>query len=195
MHSFFIFSQARDPKHCAIYDEPEALKPESWRISDGLPMDEHFPSGLVLQMASEHKGIVLTDLVGNTLRMAIVSSRLKSLIEEHAGANVEFLPLSISNHKGRIAAKDYFIANVLDHQDCIDLEHSEVEQLGLEPGRLSGLFRLRILADRIPAEAKLFRLKSMPVAILIRDDLRAVLVAAGLTGVRYIGMGERCRIY
>jgi hypothetical protein len=195
MPSFFILSTARDPKNCLINEEPESIRPTSWRISRGMRMDDRFPPDVVLQMDGDHKGLAVPDLVANTVQLTIVSGRLKTLLEQHAGANIEFLPVSIANHKGRIAAKDCFIANVLDHQDCIDMERSEVEQFGLEPGLLSGLFRLQVLEDRIPPEAKLFRLKSMPSAILIREDLRAKLDATGISGVKYIGTGERCRIY
>ncbi|NTX07400.1 hypothetical protein HUA75_37195 [Myxococcus sp. CA040A] len=139
--------------------------------------------------------MVVPDLVSNTERIAIVSTRLKTLLEQYSGARIEFLPVSISNHKGRIAAKDYFIANVLEHVDCIDKERSEVEELDPDPARLSGLFRLRVLDDRIPAEAALFRLKPMPPAILIREDLRARLSAESLSGIRYIELGEKCAIY
>ncbi|NVJ08019.1 hypothetical protein HUW63_22605 [Myxococcus sp. AM001] len=195
MPSFFILSTVREPKNCVINEEPESIRATSWRISRGLRMDERFPVDVVLQMDGENKGLAIPDIIANTVQFAIVSNRFKQLLAEHSAAHIEFLSVSIANHKGRIAAKDFFVANVLDQHDCIDLERSDVEQLGLEPEILSGLFRLHVLEDRIPPEAKFFRLKSMPSVILIRDDLRAVIDAAGITGVKYIGMGDRCRIY
>jgi hypothetical protein len=195
MPSFFILSTSNDPKHCLVSEVPESLNPKKWRITKGLPMEHRYPPDVVLKMDGGHKGLVVPDMVSNTNRIAIASSKLKALLEQHSGARIEFLPASIANHKGRIAAKDYFIANVLDHVDCIDKERSEVEDLNMDPAFLSGLFRLQILPDRIPPEAKFFRLKTMPTAILIRDDLRALLDAESLTGIRYIAMGEECAIY
>ena len=195
MHSFSIFSTRDDPKHCLVDEVPEALRPKKWRISEGLPTEHHYPSDVVLTMYKGHKGVVVPDMVSNTNRITIVSSKLKSLLEQHSGARIEFLPASIANHKGRVAAKDYFIANVLDHVDCVDKQRSEVEELNPDPTLLSGLFRLQVLPDRIPPESKLFRLKTLPTAILIRDDLRALLDAENLTGVRYIAMGEECALY
>ncbi len=195
MPSFFILTGDYDQKYCVLGEVPDSLRPKKWRISKGLPMEDRFPPGVVLGMDDGYKGLLVPDLVSNPLRMLVVSSRLKALLAQHSGARIEFLPVSISNHKGRVAAKDYFIANVLDHQDCIDKEHSEVEELNPDPTMLSGLFRLQIIAGRIPAEAKLFRLKTMPPAILLRDDLRAVFEAEGISGARYIAMGEECSIY
>lgn len=195
MPSFSILSTSDDPKHCLVDEVPESLRPKMWRIGKGLPMEHRYPPDVVLKMDGGHKGLVVPDLVSNTESIALVSSKLKGLLEQHSGARIEFLPVSIANHKGRVAAKDYFIANVLDHVDCVDKERSEVEELHPDPTLLSGLFRLQVLQDQIPSEAKLFRLKTMPRAILIRDDLRALLDAENLTGVRYIAMGEECAIY
>ncbi|MCP3168887.1 imm11 family protein [Myxococcus qinghaiensis] len=195
MPSFSILATSNDPGHCLIDEVPESLDSKVWRIAAGLPMEHRYPNHVVLPMDKGHKGLVVPDLVSNTERIAIVSTRLKTLLEQHSGARIEFLPVSIANHKGRIAAKDYFIANVLDHVDCIDKERSEVQELDPDPARLSGLFRLQVLEDRIPAEANLFRLKPLPPAILIRETLRARLSAENLSGVRYIEMGEKCAIY
>ncbi len=193
--SFFILSTHNDPKHCVVNEVPESLVPKMWRITEGLPMEHRYPPDVVLKMDNGHKGLVIPDLVSNTESIALVSSRLKGLLEQHAEARIEFLPAAIANHKGRVAAKDYFIANVLDHVDCVDKERSEVEELNPDPALLSGLFRLQVHQDRISPEAKLFRLKTMPSAILIRDDLGALLDAEKFTGIRYIAMGEECAIY
>jgi hypothetical protein len=195
MPSFSIFSTSDDPKHCLVDEIPDSLRPKKWRISKGLPMEHRYPPDVVLKMERAHKGLVVPDMVSNTERIALVSPKLKGLLEQHSGARIEFLPVSIANNKGRIAVKDYFIANVLDHVDCIDKERSEVEELNPDPTLLSGLFRLQVLQDRIPPEAKMFRLKTMPSAILIRDDLRTLLDTENLTGIRYIAMGEECAIY
>lgn len=195
MSSFFILSTSNEAQHCVVDEVPDDLRPKKWRICEGRPMEHRYPPDVVLKMLKGHKGLVVPDFVSNTERLALGSSKLKGLLEQHSGARIEFLPAAIANHKGRIAAKDYFIANVLDHVDCLDKEHSEVEELNPDPTLLSGLFRLQVLQDRIPPEARLFRLKNMPSAILIRDDLRALIDAENLTGLRYIAMGEECAIY
>ncbi|NOJ83474.1 imm11 family protein [Myxococcus xanthus] len=195
MHSFFLLSTMVDPQFCVIHEEPGSIRDTSWRISRGLRTDNHFPPDVTFQMDGEHKGRSTPDFIANTVQLAMVSSRLKELLEADSGADIEFLPISITSPQGRATKGSFFIANVLDHHDCIDMSRSEVEQLGLEPDLLSGLFRLHLLQEQIPPQAKLFRLKTMPSAIIIRDDLQTAFNAAGITGMKYIGMGERCRIY
>lgn len=195
MHSYFIFAELFDKKACLLTEAPDTFRAKGWRVSKGIRMDHRHPPDVVLTMGREHPGLAIPDLVNNTLGLCVVSSRLKDLLERESRAQIEFLPISIMNHKGRIAASDYFLANVLDHHDCIDLSRSDVDQNNPKPGMLSGLHRLFVLEEKIPVEARFFRLKPMPEAIIIRDDLRALLDAAAITGVKYVAMGEKHSIY
>jgi hypothetical protein len=62
------------------------------------------------------------------------------------------------------------------------------------PGTFSGIYRLALDPQRISTETRLFRLKQMPSVLIVRDDLRAVLDAGGLEGLRYIAMGADCML-
>ncbi|WNG62437.1 hypothetical protein F0U59_03280 [Archangium gephyra] len=141
-------------------------------------------------MDTRHTGLVVPDLVANNFHLHIVSSRLKKLLE--GGAKGEFLPVSIHNHKGHVAEEDYYIANVFNVVECVDKSRSKCTESASKPGQLSILKSLQLDTQRIPAEAQLFRLKEMPAIIIIRGDLRARLDEAGVTGARYVGMGEKC---
>ncbi len=153
-------------------------------------MGEHHPERARLDMDTRYTGIVVPDLVANNFHLHIVSSRLKHLLE--GSSEGEFLPVSIYNHKGRVAEEDYYIANVFNAVECVDRSRSRCIESATRPGQLSILKSLQLDTQRIPAESQLFRLKEMPALIIIRSDLRARLEAAGVTGVRYVGMGEKC---
>ncbi len=195
MASYVIFHEASDSKNCLLGKCPEALDEKRWRIAEGLRMDERYPPDVTLQMDEEHRGLNVPDLVANTLHLCIVSGRLKALLEQESGANIEFLPAAIANHKGRRVPGEYFIANVLDTYDCVDRDKSDFDTFASNPDEFTGLFRLSLREDEIPANAKLFRIKPMGTVLVIREDLRAALEAKGMTGVNYIAMGKRCSIY
>ena len=190
MHDHFILAASSAPEFCAIGPLPEQLAQQNWRIAEGQPMGEHHPARARLDMDTRHAGIVVPDLVANNFHLHIVSSRLKSLLE--ADAEGEFLPVSIYNHKGRVAEEDCYIANVFTVVECVDRGRSRCIESASRPGQLSILKSLQLDPQRIPADARLFRLKEMPALIIIRGDLRSRLEEAGVTGVRYVGMGEKC---
>ncbi len=93
---------------------------------------------------------------------------------------LQYLPVAIHNHKGRVAAEDCYIANVFKAVDCVDRSQSELTESALKPGQLSILKRLQLDRERIPPDARLFRLKDMPALLIVRGDLRARLEEAGI---------------
>lgn len=192
MHSYFILTASDDPQYCSINKRPPALEGKKWKLSQGEPMGADYPPDVRMEMSKDHPGLVVPDVIGNDLHLFLVSGRLKTLLERESNARSEYLPASIINHKGRLATQDVFIINVLERVDCVDRPRSEVDESHIEPGTLGGLFRLQVDAGRIPSEAKLFRLGEMPSLILVRNDLRASMEAQGLTGARYVAMGEDC---
>ncbi len=194
MHAYFILREANDPKNCLINQCPDSLRSKKWRIPKGQRMDAHYPPDVTLRMDAEQPGLLVPDLIKNTFRFCLVSSKLKALLEQEAGAEIEFLPTAITNHKGRTVLGDFFIANVIGTQDCVDLERSEFDALEDEPDRFNALFRLHLREDRIPSGLKLFRIQPMPGVLVLRDDLRTRLEEQGLTGAQYIPMGASCTI-
>jgi hypothetical protein len=88
-----------------------------------------------------------------------------------------------------------YIANVIGTIDCVDPAGTEADESYVRPGQFSGLFKLSLDPARIAPRAKLFRIKSKPTVLIIRDDLRSILDENGTSGVKYINMGEECMIY
>jgi hypothetical protein len=190
MHDYFILTTSDAPETCKMGPLPDPLARQKWRITKGQPMGEHHPARARLDMDKRSPGLVVPDLVTNNFHLYIISHRLKPLLE--AEAEGEYLPVSIYNHKGRVAAEDCYIANVFKAVDCVDRGQSEFTESALKPGQLSILKRLQLDRERIPPDARLFRLKDMPALLIVRGDLRAKLEEAGITGTHYVGMGEPC---
>lgn len=194
MADYFIFRHPRDAgDYCAIHELPDEF-PDPWMPSDGERMGDEYGAPADLSMSSESPGILLSDVISNILGYLIVSPALRALLEEHSGAEIEFLPVRILNHKGRLASDEYSIANVIGTVDCVDMARSEGR---LDPGE-SGVFarlkKLHLDPGRVPPEGRLFRIAAMPPVMIIRDDLRRILEDAGITGAEYLTLGEPVNI-
>jgi hypothetical protein len=195
MSDYFILNAEFTPEYCSIIKCPPSLDDQTWRIADGERMGEHYPPKIRFDMSKEHDGIVVPDFIHNTLHLPMVSGQLKALLEKESGAEIEFLPFTLYNHRGRVAAEGCHIANLLGSLDCVDRRRTEGDESFITPGTYSGLFRLYLSAEQLPPTAKLFRLASMPSVIIIREDLRALLEQQGISGVEYIAMGEECMLF
>lgn len=192
MHSYFILERTAEDTDCLLDTASPELRKILWKLAEGTQAGGPFGPELSVQMDKSHPGLNVPDLVDNTIGVQIVSSKLKELLEKESGAKTEYVPLRILNHKRRVASKDHFIANVLELQDCVDMERTKSEPSELWPDQIGALYKLFLDPARIDPNLKLFRLAKRPNTLIIRDDLRALLEGAGITGTRYVAMGEDC---
>ncbi|MBZ4422609.1 imm11 family protein [Myxococcus sp. RHSTA-1-4] len=192
-HQYFIITEDESEESCLIDELPRPLNKQSWMASKGVRMGNEYPSGVRLNMSVDG-GLVVPDYIPNTVLLPMVSGRLKSLLEKEVGVEIEFLPFALYNHKKRLAAEDCFIANVIGTHDCADMTKTRGEKSIISPGQFEALSRLDLDPAKVPPDSRLFRISVFPRVLLIRDDLRAIFEQGGISGIRYIAMGERCQV-
>jgi hypothetical protein len=147
---------------------------EGWPAEAAAAMDPNFPKDLGLADSLDGANFV------------VISGKAKQLIEQESAGKIEFLPMKIINHKGRVASEDYFVVNPLDIVDCIDKDASSVKLNPLNKIMISTCAQLVLKEDVIPAELKVFRTKFWSGMILIRRDLAQKMEQAGLTCMNFI---------
>ncbi len=160
--------------------------PKSHQIDDGVPRATGWPDEAQARMDPDFpKDIGLADnLYGATF--LVVSGKLKAFLEPENAGNIEFLPMKIMNHKGRVASEDYFVVNPLDIVDCIDKDASMVELDTLHKDMISTCAMLVLKEDQIPKKLKVFRGKFWSGLIIIRRELAQKMESAGLTCLNFI---------
>lgn len=194
MAEFYILEHPDDPgDFCFISDLPDDF-PDPWMASEGERMGDDYGSPVDFRMSARSAGIALSDFISNTLGYYIVSARLRELLEEAAGVEIEFLPVRIINHKGRVASEEYSVANVIGTLDCVDMSRSEGQLDPDDETIFARLEKLYLDRERIPPDRALFRIASMPPLIVIREDLRRKLMDAEITGAVYLPLGEKVNI-
>lgn len=190
---FFIWRASYKDGFCVIQPPEGIIK--SYQLNRGISRAEGWSPDTVCRMNPEFpKDIQLADnLIGTGL--AVVSDQMRELLIKEEINNIEFLPVTILNHKGRVASNDYSIMNPLDVIDCIDLDGSIVKWNLIKKDLISGCKQLVLKEDAVPIECKIFRPKFWPTEILIRTELVEKLFSAGFTGLyfkdplEYTGIG------
>ncbi|HEY4121079.1 MAG TPA: DUF1629 domain-containing protein [Byssovorax sp.] len=173
--------------HCVITTSPDGLGLGAYRPAEGDRVGAMYPPGATTEMSPDHPGQKLPDVVPNTLRYLILSSRTKSVV--HAACEfveIEYLALRIMNHKGRLHG-DAFIINPIGALDCLDLGASQIEYLD-EPGddyhgAVVGVDRFVLDRSKLVDAPALFRIKEEPFRYVIDERLAAPLMAGGFTNV------------
>ena len=166
---------AMDPDECFLDNPPEGTDALTFRMAEGDRMGNDYPSDARIYMDNEHMGIRLTSIIGNTNSFLIVSREVKLAIEGSRVGKIEYLPISIYNHRRRKATDDYFIINPIGSYDCLDLKASKIKYL---KDKIVAVKEFVLDAKRLKDAPDLFRLKEDPRQYIISgrlvDDLRAL---------------------
>lgn len=155
---------------------------DSYLLHEGVSVKSWFPTDTVFQLA-DHHGIKLTDSISNTLHLLIVSERLKGVLEEKSGAEIEFLPVHIRNQRGRFVPEPYFIANLVGAVECVDRERSRFWCSEIRPDQVFHFHNLVLDESKIPPDVRLFRLREKSNLVIAREDLGKDILRAGCDGM------------
>jgi hypothetical protein len=178
---FFIWEDDYEEGYCVV--KPPLRIAKAYQLGEGKPRSADWPADARCEMDPDFpEDIQLSDsLYGAGLR--VISDQLKSFIEREQAKHIEYLPLTIINHKGRVASKDYFILNPTGVIDCIDIQQSNVEWNPIDSKLIDECDQLVIDGDHVPSDRFVFRPKYLPSLILVRKTLADKIKANSFTGV------------
>jgi hypothetical protein len=164
----------KDHDLCMIDHAPDKIRHISYKLSEGGCVANEYPrdqNDAVVYM-DEKWGMLIGGLVSNTSQFLIVCSKIKDLI---AGAfpagdpDIQNFPVSIYDHKKRLASSDYWFVNPLGAIDCLDLAKSEIKR-GSD-GDVIRVKRTVLSRVKLRNQRPLFRPKENPRSYIIRHDL------------------------
>ena len=176
-------------KYCVVggrnLDVTERIK-----LRDGISLNGMSLSNNHFYMDDEAPGIQLVDFVANTDRMLIVSQQAKAILQAQALANIEYVQVSIFDHKERLASSDYFIVNIIGSLDCLNQDKSLLKRGRINPESVHAVNKVVLHEEKISSEQRLFRVTLIPFITIIRDDLVAVLKKHKMKGFTLYPLNE-----
>lgn len=148
-----------------------------------ISMLESFPADAQVRMDPDFPDeIALADSLGSNGKLLIVNGRVRELFESQGVKDVEWLPVAVINHKGKVVKEKYYVINLLRAVDCIDLEQGTIEWNDINPDMIATVKGLVIDETRIPSGLKFFRPARMQYAMMIHRSLAEAIEAEALTG-------------
>lgn len=171
--------------------EPPAGIEDDWELYEGVPILSRLPPDVRLRMSDDHRrNIGLTDNLMHLGTLIVASQRLTDFLRVKAITRVEYLPVTIINHKRRVASRTYSIVHPLDPQDCLDRPRSGCTYSHISPGDITGVKRLVLDPARIDPAVALFRIKDFGIPVIVRRSLADEIQAMGFTGVQFTELGD-----
>ncbi len=159
--------------------------PDAYELSEGVSRAAGWPADAAFRMnPSFPRDVRLADAVhsrgGNGV--PVVSPALRAVIEAFGPPDLEVLPVTIHDHKGRVASADYVIANSFHVLDCLDHERMGIVWNPLDPASIASCERVVLDPARIDGAPALFRAANFESRVMVRRDVAEAIRAAGLTG-------------
>jgi hypothetical protein len=175
----------KNEANSCVLGSPKGIE-KSYELNKGIPRAHNFPPDVSFGFDPDHpKNIALTDNLMNTDGLVVVSKNLKEFLGSKNLVNVEYLPVTILNHKNKVASRDYFIVHPIFPQDCLDAAKSGCAYSDVAPDEIMFLEMLAIDESRIDPKVQLFRVKNYYRPILIKDDLANEIAKKGFKGVQF----------
>jgi hypothetical protein len=159
---------------------------DDWKLLEQMPLAKTLRKEIKIRMDPDFPRDVRLIDVHETSIAFIVSKRLKETLAETAEPYVEFLPITIINHKGREASKDYFVVNVSKPINCLDVKKSKPSYNHIEAGRIDDVESLVLADNKVPKDARLFGVTKFPGPVVVDEALRDTLQQGKFEGLEFM---------
>ena len=189
MDNYFVWQFQKVPYACVLNDFT-GFKAKN-TLFHGTSLAKSFPSDAAFHMDPDFpKNLLLTDNLLNSDSAMVVSAKLADALRAQNVAKLEYLPVKIIDHKGKVASKDYSILNPLELVDCIDREKSKFRPSRILPEEIDKFDQLVLDETRIPEDRLLFRMKGFNDIALASKSLVDVLTKGNFTGLGWMPVSK-----
>ena len=187
--AFFVWAAKIEPNAAVLVDFEGFEK--SHELRKGISHAEGFPSGVTFQMDSRKPtNTLLVDNIKNTQNVVIISEKLKAFVEDQGLVDVEFLPITVLDHKGRAVDDPFYIFHPIENVDCIDMDKTGPKWGDIDNTIIKGVKQLVIDKALVPEDKRYFRPRYYTARPIVSKVLADAILQAGFTGVQFMPISE-----
>jgi|SoiMethySBSTD1v2_1073268.scaffolds.fasta_scaffold2293214_2 hypothetical protein len=162
----------------------------AYELAYGVSRVTGFPSTATFRMHPDFPTDTLpSDNIVNVGDLILVSDRLRQFLETRHLEKVEFLPVTILNHKKRALRERYTLVHPIEPVECLDADKSGADWSD-DKDIIWDVERIVLRNKDIPKSRQLFRPRFFPKIVLVRRDLADAMSAAEFSAVRWIELSD-----
>jgi hypothetical protein len=175
----------------AFLSELSASPIDNFEFRNCIAVKDRFPNDVIMEMSKEDPDLrVLYDIVENINTLLVVSEPFKEILQKFDCGDVEYLPVTIRNQRGKIEPTAYFIVNLVDSVDYINKKETKIEFSALKKSLISSIENIIINEEGIPADRALFRSAEFPKGYVVNDALKNAIENANMENVKFVEASE-----
>jgi hypothetical protein len=161
------------------------------RLRTGLAFASAFPKDAQFRMSREFKkDTALTDDISNGTLVKVCSPKLVEFLQKLKVPGVEYLPVRILDHKGKVASADYRIVNPCPPQDVLDVKASGPRYSQMLKTEIVELKKLVVDPRKLEPGVRIFRIKGFTKPVLVDRKLAEAMEAEGFVGPAFTELDE-----
>ncbi len=187
--TYLMWSHAVVGSSCRVTDVVNVDK--AWQLQKGVSRARTFPADAEVHMHPRSpKSVGLTDNLRNGARLVVASAELTNFLRGQELKQVEYLPVTVKNHKGRAVKVPYFIVHPVEPIDCLDIAASNPTMNEIIPSDIDWVEQIVLDHARIDPARRLFRVARFSNIVFVRDDLAKAVSDGGFSGVAFENLDE-----
>jgi hypothetical protein len=165
--------------------------PRSSDLDLGIPFGKSFPKDARMEMSTSHKKDTgLNDELPNDNDFKVCSKRLVDFLRGKNLPAVEYLPVKIIDHKGKVASADYFIVHPINPQPALDLKASKPSYNHIFKAQIDEVERLVLDPKGIAPGLRMFRLVGLTAPVLVDRALADEMTKQKFVGTEFVELED-----
>ena len=174
---FLIWEENDDQEYGWLtVNGPDEINKTVSKAVFGISMLSCYPNEEMVWDLDKKKGKLVADAVNGYVDIKVVSTRFREYLEKESGAEFEFYPLRIRDHRGRVLPEQYWIANLMVKIPCMNAERSVFEWDSISEDQVYSFARLILDETKIPEGTKIFRLAEKEDLWLVEEQFAISIV-------------------
>ncbi|NLL81429.1 MAG: maleate cis-trans isomerase [Tissierellia bacterium] len=167
---------------CCISNELNGI--DQYVVEKGIFI-KNWNMGIIL-FYNPKEGTRKTDFLGNDLGWLIVSAKLKNILEENFITGIQYLPIKIINALTNENLENYFVANIYNLVDAIDLANSKYDIFVVgDNEKIITIEKYALKKEKI-IDVDIFKLKDDTIPKFISEKVVNLIQENNLTGCSFL---------
>ena len=186
----WVVWEALPTGNACILEAVENIEKSS-RVERGVTLAATWPKDAIMRMTKRHKkNTALLDDVSSYSSAKVCSPRLVEFLRSKRLENVEYLPITILDHRDQVASKDYCIVHPIHPQDALDVQASQAEYDAIVKTDIESVARIVLDEGRLDSRVQLFRLNNFFTPVLLAKAIADEITAKAFKGSYFRTLDE-----
>lgn len=186
INDYWILQSCGEDDSAVINSFPDD-QVEGWELHQATPLLSRVNEPVKLSFSlSFPSRIQIYDFIANTLNLLIVSSKVKTVLNEFGINKLEWIPTHIFDHQNKLVSNDYQVINVLDRQPIVDMKKSSYVLSPINEDVISNFNQLHLSLENIDSGARFFSPTNKPGIYMITTEVVKKLASSNVTGLDVI---------